>query len=178
MALLNRLGRLFRADLHAVLDQLEEPALVLKEALRDMEAALAAEQARAAALARELTAEQHRARELSAQRAQCDAELTLCLDANNDALARSVVRRQLLNAERLAANERRRQTLAEKQAELEGSVGTAQRQLDELRQRAALLDSGAEAGEPAHRESTATVTEEAIDIALLRAKQQRGVPCV
>ena len=176
MALLNRLGRLFRADLHAVLDQLEDPALVLKEALREMEAALAAEQARAAALARELAAEQTRARELAAQQAQCEAELALCLDADNDALARSVVRRQLLNAERLAASERRRQTLAVKQAELEAGVRTAQRELDGLRQRAALLDSGAAGGEPARGEPPGNITEEAIDIALLRARQQRGVP--
>ena len=41
MALINRVSRLFRADFHAVLDQIEEPELLLKQAIRDMEDELA-----------------------------------------------------------------------------------------------------------------------------------------
>jgi len=41
MALINRLSRLFRADFHAVLDQIEEPEALLKQAIRDMEDDLA-----------------------------------------------------------------------------------------------------------------------------------------
>ena len=37
MALINRVSRLFKADFHAVLDQLEEPEQILKQAIRDME---------------------------------------------------------------------------------------------------------------------------------------------
>jgi phage shock protein A len=36
MALINRVARLFRADFHAVLDQIEEPELMLRQAIRDM----------------------------------------------------------------------------------------------------------------------------------------------
>ena len=37
MALINRISRLFTADMHAVLDRLEEPDVLLKQALREME---------------------------------------------------------------------------------------------------------------------------------------------
>ncbi len=37
MALITRMTRLFTADLHAVLDRLEEPDVLLKQALREME---------------------------------------------------------------------------------------------------------------------------------------------
>ena len=37
MALINRISRLFKADFHAVLDQIEEPEALLKQAIRDME---------------------------------------------------------------------------------------------------------------------------------------------
>ena len=37
MALINRFSRLFRADLHAVLDRIEEPTILLKQAVREME---------------------------------------------------------------------------------------------------------------------------------------------
>ena len=41
MALINRLTRLVKADFHAVLDNLEEPEQLLKQAIRDMEDELA-----------------------------------------------------------------------------------------------------------------------------------------
>ena len=37
MALVNRISRLFRADFHAVLDQIEEPDLLLRQAIREMQ---------------------------------------------------------------------------------------------------------------------------------------------
>ena len=41
MALINRISRLFKADFHAVLDHIEEPEALLKQAIRDMEDDLA-----------------------------------------------------------------------------------------------------------------------------------------
>ncbi len=41
MALINRISRLFKADFHAVLDQIEEPEMLLKQAIREMEDDLA-----------------------------------------------------------------------------------------------------------------------------------------
>ena len=40
MALVTRLSRLFQADFHAVLDQIEEPDLQLRQAVREMQIAL------------------------------------------------------------------------------------------------------------------------------------------
>ena len=44
MALITRVARLFRADLHAVLDRIEEPDVLLKQAVREMEEELASEE--------------------------------------------------------------------------------------------------------------------------------------
>ncbi|OOZ38928.1 hypothetical protein BOW53_13550 [Solemya pervernicosa gill symbiont] len=41
MALINRVTRLFRADMHAVLDRIEEPEVLLRQSIREMEEALA-----------------------------------------------------------------------------------------------------------------------------------------
>ena len=41
MELINRIARLFKADFHAVLDQIEEPEALLRQAIRDMEDELA-----------------------------------------------------------------------------------------------------------------------------------------
>ena len=50
MTLIARVSRLFRADLHAVLDRVEEPDLVLRQAVREMEEDLARDGRRADAL--------------------------------------------------------------------------------------------------------------------------------
>ena len=41
MALITRISRLFQADLHAVLDRIEEPDLLLRQAVREMQDDLA-----------------------------------------------------------------------------------------------------------------------------------------
>ena len=43
MALIRRVSTLLRADLHAVLDTLEEPEILLRQAIREMEEILAAD---------------------------------------------------------------------------------------------------------------------------------------
>ena len=40
MALVTRLSRLFQADVHAVLDRIEEPDLQLRQAVREMQLSL------------------------------------------------------------------------------------------------------------------------------------------
>ena len=50
MALITRVSRLFRADLHAVLDRIEEPDVLLRQAVREMEEALARDEQRLKAL--------------------------------------------------------------------------------------------------------------------------------
>ena len=46
MALVSRLTRLFQSDFHAVLDRIEEPDALLRQAVRDMEDALARDEQR------------------------------------------------------------------------------------------------------------------------------------
>src|SRR5262247_3541760 len=54
MALINRMSRLFTADVHAVLDRIEEPDVLLKHAVREMEEELARGEQRARVLGHEL----------------------------------------------------------------------------------------------------------------------------
>ena len=46
MALITRVSRLFQADFHAVLDRIEEPDLLLRQAVREMEEELARDEQR------------------------------------------------------------------------------------------------------------------------------------
>ncbi|MGI9223706.1 MAG: PspA/IM30 family protein [Woeseiaceae bacterium] len=131
MALINRISRLFRADFHAVLDQIEEPEALLKQAIRDMEDELASTEQRIAVCAHDQDALSVRRNELENAVADIGAQLDLCFESDKDELARGLIKKRL-EAERLskrlnskhAANEawleEQRTQFDENQATLEG----------------------------------------------------------
>ena len=100
MALINRLSRLFRADFHAVLDQIEEPEALLKQAIRDMEDDLANTEQRIKLCAHDQDALSRRKDELENSIAETDAQLDLCFESEKDDLAKGLIRKKL-EAERL-----------------------------------------------------------------------------
>ena len=55
MALITRVSRLLRADLHAVLDRVEEPEVLLRQAVREMDAALGEDRRRTKLMEHEQT---------------------------------------------------------------------------------------------------------------------------
>lgn len=181
MALINRVSRLFRADFHAVLDQIEEPETLLKQAIREMEDEMAAGEQRVALCVREQEALAARRDEIAASAGELDQQLDLCFESGKDELARGVVRRKLeagrllkrLDAE-LEANARRldrqRRQLDENRATLEG-----------LRQKAELIvsrapsDGGASDRDPITRLARdLRVDEDEVEIAFLREKAARS----
>ena len=130
MALINRISRLFRADMHAVLDRIEEPEQLLRQAIRDMEDELAGAERRIAVCGHEQQALSDRLGELQSSAGAFDAELDLCFESGREELAKALVRRKLENGRltrrlesRFATNQRfldeQRKQLADNQATLE-----------------------------------------------------------
>ena len=177
MAFINRLSRLFRADLHAVLDRLEEPELLLRQAIRDMEeeVALRTRQQKA----RELERRQAAARmaELEQASTKVQGELDLCFKAGNEVLARTLLRRKLEN-ERLATQLAQHQgRLVQAIAEQGAALEEQRRRLEGMRQRAAVFEAQPPAdGLPGAHTDSFAVSEAEVDLALLREKQLRSVP--
>ena len=93
MALITRVARLFRADLHAVLDRIEEPDILLRQAVRDMEEQLAGDRQRLRLLNHEQEQIESRARELDPTLHDIEEQLQVCFDAGKDDLARALIRR-------------------------------------------------------------------------------------
>src|SRR5262245_31031500 len=176
MALITRFTRLFTADLHALLDRLEEPDVVLKQAIREMEDELAGREQRV----RRLDLEREH---LSRQLADIDRsllalreQLDVCFASNEEQLARPLLRRRLeleRHVQRLAA---RRDTNAQPAAAETACRDDNQRALVTLRQHAELVLETVAASPHAHATATvdAAVTDEDVEVALLREKQQRS----
>ena len=181
MALITRVARLFRADLHAVLDRLEEPETLLRQALREMEEAQGREEQRLKPLDQALAQAATRAADLRETLGATDAQVVASLQAGQDDLARAVIRRRLEVEQALKALTRRRAELEAMHAELAARVREDRSRLEAMRQKVEVLaepDAAAHTSRPwedlglgAH----VGVQAADVELALLAAKQSRPV---
>lgn len=175
MTLITRFSRLFRADLHALLDRIEEPEALLRQSIREMEEALDGDMRRSQILARER--EQLAAcdaeRQQSLQAAQ--EELTLCLDAGKDDLAKGAVKRKLETERDAKAIAKKRAALEAEWADLHARIDENKLRLDAIRQKAEVLAQGYGYRDESLRGEGA-VSDDEIEVALLREKQKRNAP--
>jgi phage shock protein A len=144
MAVIARLSRLFQADLHAVLDKIEEPELLLKQAIREMEEAIATDERQIRRWEYEQQQLTHKCGKLAESLSELEDKLSLCFKSNKDDLARSIIKRKLetqqaqqLLTEKITALEeqtvRLTRQLTEHQAQLMGMKQKADAFLDENR---------------------------------------------
>ena len=174
MPLINRFSRMVRADLHAVLDRLEEPEQLLRQAVRDMEEELQRGAAQAAALDKELRAARARMDELQRTRTRAEEEQEVCLDAGNHDLARTAIRRRLETERLLSAVATRKEHLSEQAAALQAQLAEQNTRYEMMRQHVeCLADQDANdvsAHNPAFEHA---VRDEDVEIALLNALRNR-----
>ena len=101
MALITRVTRLFRSDLHAVLDNIEEPVALLKQAVREMEESIDADEQQLKLIQHEHTQVLSRQADLEHSFEQMEEELDICFESGKDDLARGLIKRKL-ESQRLA----------------------------------------------------------------------------
>jgi len=95
MTLIARVTRLFKADLHGILDSLEEPEEVVKQAIRDMEEDIATQERRLAELHAVMQRLAIEAQELTASMQEIERQIDLCFAAGNEPLAKNLLRKRL-----------------------------------------------------------------------------------
>ncbi|WP_201093647.1 PspA/IM30 family protein [Thiocystis minor] len=174
-----RLTRLFRADLHALLDRLESPDLVLAQAVREMEQALAQEQRTLIRLERDIDRLASQDAELQRRLTQTGEAVDDCLVAGRDDLARPVIRRRLETERQSAALHRRRLALETEREQRVNRLAEQTARLADLRAQAALYEEEEETELGGATESWSHaepgVREADVEVALLQAKRQRGM---
>lgn len=174
MTLVTRLSRLFRADMHAILDRIEEPDLLLRQALRDMEEALAGEEQRLRLMRHELEQLQCRDREQAQLLAEIGEELDVCFTAGDEALARVLIRRRLEHEYLQKQLNRQRGSLGDAIEALYATLAEQREQLLSVRRKEALLSGGTGEGGDSDRTAPIPVRDADVEIALLREKQLRS----
>ena len=179
MALITRVARLFRADMHAVLDRMEEPELLLKQAIREMEEALDQDQRQRQLMTLEAKQIAARLQQLTRRLDETERELDLCFDNGNETLARNLLRRKLEARAFAHFLEEQQQTLESDGDALDQRIAQNRSELEHLRQKASLLspqttceEQGAAWREPDFMQRF-SVNDDDVELALLRERQKR-----
>lgn len=176
MALINRVTRLFRADLHAVLDRIEEPDVLLKQAIREMEEALDHNEQQAKVMNHELGQITLRYDELVQSLADLDQELDICFGSGQDDLAKALIKRKLEAECFRKFLARKRETVRGNLDNLNIRLDENRRQLDSMRQKAEVLaeEGGTQDKESHWNAPDFSVREEDVEVTFLREKQKRS----
>lgn len=176
MALITRLSRLFRSDLHAVLDRIEEPELLLRQAIREMEDDLAHDEQRLKLMKHEQGQIAGRLADLDREQAEIEEQLDVCFASEKEDLARALIRRKLESGQFQKALAKKREVLEEHLKALTARLGENKTRLSDMRQEAEIL--AAESEPETAGWSTLEprpVRDEDVEVALLLEKQRRTV---
>jgi len=183
LAILTRLSRLMHADFHAIIDSIEEPDLLLKQSIREMEASVEALQT--GTRQTELDIEQlvirlERTKELNTRYQQ---DLDICFDSSDEVLAKTIIRKKMENQRVQSCLDDKLERLRNEFSTLNNRFNDSQDRLEALKQRAELvLNTKASERDPAACTSDsensysgqATVTSQEIEIEFLREKSLRS----
>jgi phage shock protein A len=181
MALITRVLRLFRADMNAVLERIEEPQLLLKQAICEMQEALDDDEQSAKMLALELQQGEVREEDLIQHLNDTREELDLCFEGGNESLIRSLIKRKLETDRHIKILRRQQDERRGVAEELKQRINENHARLESMRQKAALFnvheksDDTSRWVEPECRHLF-TISNEDVELALLREKQSRERP--
>jgi phage shock protein A len=180
MALLRRLSQLFKADFHAVLDRIEEPKALLKQAMREMEEALLQSEKTLKRLIREQQQLTQKQGDFEQRLDELNKNLVLCFENTNDALAIPLVKQQLETQQLLKLIIRKQENLAEQLTERHAQHKEQQALYESTRQKAALFIEENQASVSNDNPDNAMfgvnttgsfISDEEVELALMQQKQ-------
>jgi phage shock protein A len=179
MTLITRITRLFKADLHGILDGLEEPEEVIKQAIRDMQEDIATQEGRLEELRAGLQRLAREAQETTATMQESASQIDICFAAENEPLARTLLRKRLEMARRAKAIARGQEETRAQSDELATRIATHKAQLASVVQKLRAY----EATRPRHPwasspcvplQGDSGITDDEVEVAFLEEKQRRS----
>ena len=139
MGIMSRVIRLCKADLHGMMDQLEDKDLLLRQHLREMQAAMAGRQVRIDQLEEALRNGQ-RDRAMHAKQVQAlEEDLDLAVARGKDDIARMLIRKLIPMRTRVACMTHRLEAMTGQVDEERDRLGVQRLAYDDIRQRVAAV---------------------------------------
>jgi phage shock protein A len=179
MTLIARITRLFKADLHGILDGLEEPEEVVKQAIRDMEEVIALHERRLAELHTSLQRLEREAQEMTAAMQEIEQHIDTCFAAEHEPLAKNLIRQRLAMARRASGIARAQEETRRQSDELTTKIAADKVQLAAVIQK---LKSYEETRASHHWASSpcvplqagSVITDDEVEVAFLEEKRRRS----
>lgn len=178
MGIMTRILRLWKADIHGVMDQLEDKELLLKQYLREMENDLQKKEGRLQQLAAACGKTNI---DLAARRQEIDKlekDLRLALRKENDEIAKALIRKQRIQHKHCEHLQQQRQALVEEQEHLSGVLDEQRLQYDSLKAKAATYCCQAQTNSFTEADNIFSaasnvfaIDEDEIDLELMRRKE-------
>lgn len=173
MALITRLSRLFHADMNAVLDQIEEPELLLKQAIREMEETLSNNERQIKLLDLEHQKHVRKETEIKQSLTEINQQLKLCFESNKDELARNFIKRKLETSQYLKSLTEKISHSSQTINQLKAQLTEHQSQLNSMRQKADIFKTDNTLNDDVHWNiHSPSVQDEDVDVAFLYEKQK------
>jgi phage shock protein A len=178
MAILSRMMRLFKADVHGVMDQLEDKGLLLKQYLREMETGLEAKEGRLNRIESALRQAESDLDQREEEVQKLENDLDLAVRKEKDDIARMLIRKRRLLQGSCEQLKHQIEALTQEKSSLSETLSRQRLQYDQLkikvaafRQRARSegFDGVIAVDEPS--QSWRAPTEEEIELELLQRKE-------
>jgi len=180
VALINRFTRLLKADLHTVIEQFEEPMMLLKQSLREMEEVVQQEQQQLKHSQQQQSQTDAHIARLETLVLESSSKLETCFGAGNETLARALIRQKLEAEQRLNRLKEKREKIGKMAEEIQQRVNEQQPKLEMMRQELALLNiekpHSATASDRTDDWFQTAVSDADVEVALLHEKAQRSAP--
>ena len=174
MALVNRISRLFKADFHAVLDQIEEPDALLRQAIREMQDDVAHDEQQFKRVQLEQQQADRRLSSLQHSLQQIDEELDICFSADKPDLARQMVRRKLEQEQRQQLLIQQQENRGQQIAELEQRLSGHRQQLQAMQEKAEYLLDTSAMEDASYGNVETGIAEHDVEVAFLREQRRRA----
>lgn len=162
MTIMNRMTQLFKADMHGLLDCLEEPEAVLKQAIREMEEAIDALEEGIKQRREHLELLERRVEEKRSYREEVQGKIQIAFGEGNDSLARFFVKRRV-ECERLIEKMELERQYCSKE------ISREEQRLDKQKSEVIAIKDRSMVCEPLE-----AVTDEEVEIAFLQEKRLFG----
>ena len=179
MTLITRITRLFKADLHGILDDLEEPEEVVKQAIRDMEEDIARQELLLDDLHAVLRRLATEAQEIAQGLQGIERQIDLCFTAGNEPLAKNLIRKRLERAQRARGVARAQEETRVKRDQLTQKIAEHKQQLAAVVQQLKLWTENRPGRpwmascSPLHQGGSG-ITDDEVELAFLEEKQRRS----
>lgn len=177
MALITRVSRLFRADINAVLDRIEEPDILLKQAIREMEEDLHRDRQQLKLSQDEASQIESKLEGLGKDISQIDKELDICFESDETSLARNQVKKKLELQRYQKHCQSKLDSTAKRINELNKRIDENTARFSSMQQKLDLLavEEDVVKSDEYISSNNMSVNDDDIDMAFLREKQARGV---